>query len=97
MPKLSRSHRTTAPAMATEPCEDQENNQGRSEPLADLSIVTTNQCKLGGVFSISAGLFVNDASSDLERVARRLLSPQFVGNGGQQAVVGDHRLGAEEE
>lgn len=65
----------------------------RSEPLADLSIVPTNQCKLGGGFSISAGLFMNDAFTDLERVTRRLVSPQFVGNGGQEAVVGDHRLG----
>lgn len=77
MPMLSRSHRTTAPAMATEPWEEEEMNlcDGHNQ-----SINTTQ----------------NDAFTHLESITRRLVLPQFVGDRGQQAVVGDDGLEREQ-
>lgn len=80
MLRLSRSHRTTAPAMATEPCEEEvTKTQNHPHGLQPRSAArATSQTK--------------DAFAHLECVIRRLVFPQFVGDRGQQAVVGDDGL-----
>lgn len=84
MPMLSFSHRTTAPAMATEPWE--ETRQTRiTTGLSDSGwpLQCRGELKMRGLMK---------SFTHLECVAGGLLFSHFVGDCGQQAVVRHHRL-----
>lgn len=74
MPRLSCSQRTTAPAMATDPCKHTQ-SASSAKHLHHLPALLFSRRLL-----------------HLQRVAGRLVPAQFVGHGGQQAVVRHHWL-----